>query len=204
MVSLLTSLFPFPLTILHFTNRPAPIAPLWTVDFRASTGTGQFEFGFIDESKYTGTMAYGPITTTGGLWTVEIAGIGAGYDDANFKPYPFQVAFDTGTGDGQISRAVADLYWSQVEGAVWNDAWDNYLYPCTTELPDFVVQLADGNRVGIPKEGLFWKEGDDGMCATMLGIGDSDDTLWGQSWIEHWFVVFDWGNNRLGVANKGQ
>jgi aspergillopepsin I len=133
--------------------------------------------------------------------------VGAGYDDANFRTYPFQVAFDTGTNGGTISRTIADLYWSQVTGAVWNDAWQNYLYPCATTLPDFVIQLADGNRVGIPNEGLFWKEGDGadaGMCATSLAIGDGDDTLWGQPWIEKWFVIFDWGNHRLGVANKGQ
>lgn len=88
--------------------------------------------------------------------------------------------------------------------SVWDDAWDNYLYPCSQTLPDFVVQLADGNRVGIPSAGLYSKTGDNGMCVTMLAIADGDDTLWGQAWIEKWFVIFDWGNNRLGVANKGQ
>lgn len=182
----------------------SPTAPLWTVDFRASTQTGEFEFGAIDASKYSGTVAYGPITTTGGLWTVEVQGIGAGYDDSAFKPYQFQVAFDTGTGGGSISRTIADLYWSQVPNSVWDDGWDNYLYPCDQTLPDFVVQLADGNKVGIPSTGLYSQTGDNGMCVTMLAIADGDDTLWGQAWIEKWFVIFDWGNNRLGVANKGQ
>jgi len=91
-----------------------------------------------------------------------------------------------------------------VPGSGWNDAWDNYLYPCNQTLPDFVIQLPDGNRVGIPDSGLFYKSGDNGMCATILAIGDGNDTLWGQAWIEKFFVIFDWGNNRLGVASKSQ
>lgn len=180
------------------------IEPLWTVDFQASTGTGQFEFGTIDSSKYTGNIAYGAISSNTGLWTVEIQGIGAGYDDRAYKPLKFQVVFDTGTGGGSISREIADLYWSQVPGAEWNDAWNNYLYPCTDTLPDFVIQLQDGNKVGIPAAGLFDKTGDNGMCVTMLAIADGNDTLWGQAWIEKFFVIFDWGNNRLGVASKKQ
>jgi hypothetical protein len=38
----------------------------------------------------------------------------------------------------------------------------------------------------------------------MLAIADGNDTLWGQAWIEKFFVIFDWGNNRLGVASKKQ
>jgi hypothetical protein len=82
------------------------IEPLWTVDFQASTGTGQFEFGTIDSSKYTGNIAYGAISSNTGLWTVEIQGIGAGYDDRAYKPLKFQVVFDTGTGGGSISREI--------------------------------------------------------------------------------------------------
>jgi aspergillopepsin I len=176
-------------------------APLWTVDWHASTQSGQFEFGYIDSSKYVGDISWGAVTTTGGEWTIEVQGVQAGYDDSDFNPFQFQVLVDTGTGGGTISRAVADLYWRGVPNSVWSDAWDNYLYPCNQTLPDFVIKLADGTKVGIPDEGLRWK-GENGMCATNLAIGDSNDTLWGQHWIERYFVVFDWGNARVGLAKK--
>ncbi|KAH8701542.1 aspartic peptidase domain-containing protein [Talaromyces proteolyticus] len=166
-------------------------------DFRASNNSGQFDFGYVDSGKYTGNIAYGNITTTGGFgpWRSRALGLAT-----------MTVVFDTGTGGGSISREIADLYWSQVPSSQWNDGWNNYLYPCNQTLPDFVIQLADGNKVGIPSDGLFSKAADDGsgLCATMLAIADGNDTLWGQAWIEKFFVIFDWGNRRLGVANKSQ
>jgi len=141
------------------------------------------------------------VTTTGGEWTIQVQGVAAGYDDAQLYKKQFTVLVDTGSGGGSISRAVADLYWRSVPNAVWSDAWDNYLYPCGQTLPDFVILLPDGHKVGIPIEGLRWK-GENGMCATILAIGDSDDVLWGQAFIEKYFVVFDWGNARVGLGKK--
>ncbi|KAL2138427.1 hypothetical protein VTI28DRAFT_6791 [Corynascus sepedonium] len=180
---------------------PSLDEPLWTVDWHRSTQTGQFQFGFIDSSKYVGDIAYGPVTTDGGLWTIEVQGVGAGYDDANFHNKKFEVVVDTGTGGGTISRAVADLYWRGVPNAKWDDGWDNYLYPCDQILPDFVIQLADGRKIGIPDEALRWK-GENGWCATVLAVGGEDNTLWGGNWIQNFFVVFDWGNSRVGFARK--
>jgi aspergillopepsin I len=178
-----------------------PPAPLWTVDWHESTQSGQFQFGFIDNSKYVGEIAYGPVTTTGGLWTINVQGIAAGYNDADLFRVNFQVAVDTGSGGGSISREIADYYWRKVPNSVWSDAWQNYLYPCGQTLPDFVIQLADGKKVGIPDAGLRWK-GENGMCATKLAIGKDNDVLWGQRFIEMYFVVFDWGNARVGMAKK--
>jgi aspergillopepsin I len=178
-------------------------APLWTVDWHNSTQSGQFQFGWIDSSKYVGEIAYGALATTGGLWTIQVQGVGAGYADAKFHAKKFQVVVDTGTSGGTISRAVADLYWRGVPNSRWDAAWNNYLYPCAQVLPDFVIKLADGRKVGIPDEGLRWK-GENGWCATKLAVGGNDDTLWGARWIQNFFVVFDWGNSRVGLAKKSR
>ena len=97
------------------------------------------------------------MTTTGGEWTVQIQGIQANYNNSAFNPYKFTVLVDTGSGGGSISRAVADLYWREVPGAVWSDAWDNYLFLCAQTLPDFVITLPNGLKAGIPDEGLRWE-----------------------------------------------
>jgi aspergillopepsin I len=141
------------------------------------------------------------VTTTGGEWTIQVQGVQAGYDDSKLNPFKFQIMIDTGSGGGSISRQVADLYWREVPNAVWSDAWDNYLYPCGQTLPDFVIQLANGVKVGIPDAGLRWK-GENGMCATMLAIGNDNDVLWGQAFIEKYFIIFDWGNQMVGMAKK--
>jgi aspergillopepsin I len=162
---------------------------------------GQLDFGYIDSSKYTGNIAYGGVTTTGGEWTIEVQGIQAGYDDANFRPGKFQVTVDTGSGGGTITRELANLYWSQVPNSKWSDAYDNFLYPCNQTLPDFVITLADGNKVGIPDAGLRWKD-ENGWCVTYLAIGTSTDVTWGSNFLERYFVIFDWGNSRVGLAQK--
>ncbi|KAK3896474.1 aspergillopepsin I [Staphylotrichum tortipilum] len=177
-------------------------APLWTVDWHVSTQKGQFQFGYIDPSKYVGEIAYGPVVDTGGEWIIEVQGVQAGYDDANLNKVKFRLMLDTGSGGGKIPRGIADLYWRGVPNSRWDDGWNNYLYPCGQTLPDFVMQLADGKKVGIPDAGLRWK-GENGWCATILGIGGtSTDFMWGQAMIEKYFVVFDWGNSRVGMAKK--
>ncbi|KAK4125519.1 hypothetical protein N657DRAFT_678627 [Parathielavia appendiculata] len=90
----------------------------------------------------------------GGLWTIQVQGVCAGYGDAKFHEKKFQVAVDSGSGGGTISRAVANLYWCGVPNSKWDDGCNNYLYPCGQVLPDFVSKLADGRKVGIPDEGL--------------------------------------------------
>lgn len=174
---------------------------LWTVDFHVSTQTGQFDFGYIDESKYTGNIGWAPVVSTGGLYQVEIRGVGAGYDDASIGATDFKVVVDTGSGGGTISRNIAQNYWNHVPNAKWDDGWDNFIFPCGQALPDFVIQLADGNRVGIPGS-VLPDHCTDGWGNTMLAIGSDDDTLWGSNWIERYFIIFDHGNKRVGFAQK--
>ncbi|KAH8882416.1 acid protease [Thozetella sp. PMI_491] len=166
------------------------------------TSEGQFQFGYIDPEAYIGSISYGPVTTTGGEWTVEVQGVGAGYADSEFGKHKFTVLVDTGSGGGSISREAADLYWRHVPSSVWHEGWYNYLFQCNHTLPDFVVQLANGVRVGIPDDGLRWKSVGNGQCITILGVGKTDDVVWGSTFIEAFFVIFDWGKGRVGLATK--
>ncbi|KAK3898341.1 aspartic peptidase domain-containing protein [Staphylotrichum tortipilum] len=85
-------------------------APVWTVDWHASPRTGQFQFGYIDSSKYVGDIAYGFVVTQDHEWVIEVQSVQAGYDDADLNKVKFRVMLDTGTGGGTISREIADLY----------------------------------------------------------------------------------------------
>ncbi len=179
-----------------------PEAPLWTVDWHASTRTGTFQFGYIDPSKYVGDIAYGFVVTQDSQWTIEVQGVGAGYDDADMHKVKFQVMIDTGSGGGTISREVADFYWRAVPNAKYDAGLNNYLYPCNQTLPDFVLQLPNGKRVGIADDGLRWKAASDGWCLTNLALGTTNNVLWGDRFIQRYFVIFDWGNQMVGLAKK--
>ncbi|KAK4121152.1 hypothetical protein N657DRAFT_682818 [Parathielavia appendiculata] len=122
--------------------------PLLDGDFAVLSD--QFQFCFIGASKYIGEIVYGAVTTTGGMWTIQVQGAGAGYDDAKFHEKKSQVAVDRGSGGGTISRAVAVLYWRGVPGSKWDGGWNTFLYPCGRVLPDFVIMLADGRKYLAP------------------------------------------------------
>jgi len=177
-------------------------APLWTVDWHASTRTGQFQFGYIDSSIYVGDIAWGFVVTQDGEWTIEVQGVQAGYADADLNKVKFRVMIDTGSGGGTISREIANLYWRSVPNARYDAFWDNFLYPCNQTLPDFVIQLPNGKKVGIPDEGLRWDEAGNGWCLTNLALGTTNDVLWGDRFIQRYFVIFDWGNQMVGLAKK--
>ena len=47
-----------------------------------------------------------------------------------------------------VEPAVADAYWSQVQGSVYHDGDPGYWgFPCDEELPDFELEIGDGKAV---------------------------------------------------------
>ena len=137
------------------------------------------------------------------LWAVNISKqVLANGTDANTDGW--LVVVDTGTTGSNVPREVAADYFAQVDGAEYNDNRGGYTFPCSSSLVDFTFAVGSVEAV-IPAAALKGKSIDGGKtCTSKMSVQKGNRTsLWGQTFIEQLFVVFDWDKERVGFANKG-
>lgn len=75
---------------------------------------GTYDFGFIDTTKYTGSIAYTDVNSSPGYWTFTTSGYGVG---STFTPTHITGIADTGTTLTYLPTAVVTAYYGQVKGA---------------------------------------------------------------------------------------
>lgn len=173
--------------------------PVFTVDFHKSTSRGTFDFGRIESTKYVGDIFYASVVPdNGGLWVVPISGI---VIRSTFVKLSFNVLIDTGNRNGfEIPRWALDRYFGQIPDVVWNDYWSTYYFPCNHPLPDLILGVGDTGKVRISGRAIeiFEEDARGDRCRCNLHEGGG----WGKQIIELLFVVFDYGNRRVGLAEK--
>ena len=177
---------------------------LWTADYHRNTSKGTYDFGFIDKSKYNGEIGYTPVTSEHGPngWTIETSG--QELSDGTFDSRGWSVTLDTGTHGSTVPHFVGQKYFSNVKGSKYDKTRNEFTYPCSEKLPDFTFGIGNSFRGTIAASYLENGSIDGGStCVTKMQVGNKDNLLiWGQTFIEALFVVFDWDNKRVGFANK--
>jgi hypothetical protein len=173
---------------------------VFCVDFHKSTSTGTIDFGYIDSTKYTGPIGYAPLNGGGQFWTVQMTGVEAG--SSGLVAMDFDIIVDTGTDGGNVPMAVAEVYFSNFAGSSYNSDWGTYQYPCTEQLIDFQFQ-AGGQLITIAAEylGNGCIDSACSICISQL-YTTTGTALWGRPFLEAMFVIFDWGNEQVGFAQK--
>ncbi|KAH8126939.1 acid protease [Trichoderma asperelloides] len=182
--------------------RSALDSGVFTVAFDDSTNTGEFEFGYVDPSKFTGALAYAPLDvspSSGGEWITEFSGF---IVNNTFLIYSWPVILDTGTGGSGVPRLLADYYFSQVPGSSWNSAWNQYQYPCSENLPDLTIGIGPVTKFTLPGSGLVAYSLDGTNCLSKLGVSNSAPYFFSQNLMEELFVVFDFDNAQIGFGQK--
>lgn len=115
--------------------------PVFTADLKKGA-PGTYDFGFVDDSKHTGSVTYTSVDSSNGFW--EFTANGFGFGSNNFQQQNFQAIADTGTTLILIEDSIVEAYYGQVEGASYDSQQGGYTFDCNTELPDFVVGIGDG------------------------------------------------------------
>ncbi|KAE8447170.1 hypothetical protein EG329_011001 [Mollisiaceae sp. DMI_Dod_QoI] len=183
-------------TVMKFLHQP-----VFAIDFHRNSFRGVIDFGYIDSHKYNGSITYTPINQQT-LWAISIDGIGIG--SGAYHQAPFDVIFDTG-GDGLVfPRWAMDAYFAQVPNSTWDSGINTYLFSCDpavrAKLPSITFGIGDNYRGVIPADHIHVGLLHDNVCFTSLRAGDR--AFWGTSIIASQFVVFDYGNKRMGFAHK--
>lgn len=178
-----------PAQLTPFTNMKASLdAPIFTVDLK-HRADGTFGFGYIDNNAYTGSIAYTPISSGDGFWTMTSPAYSVGNGDK--VTLDMTGIVDTGASGMVVPTGAYNDYNNAIGGTV----------TCDTVMPDFYFYIGD-SKIKVAGEHLKTNDGQ-GNCGLFLSDGGSG-ALFGSAAMAGAYVVFENGNNgpRIGWANS--
>ncbi|KAH9894594.1 eukaryotic aspartyl protease [Xylariomycetidae sp. FL2044] len=197
-----------------FDNAMTDLAsPLFTVNLKKAE-PGNYNFGFIDPTEFSGEIFYVPVNTSAGFWQFTSTGYQIGSSGQTVSA-PHQAIADTGTTLLLVPAEVAAAYYAQVEGAVEDAQQGGYVFPCGSTLPDYVAEIptTQNNQVMnaiVPGEYINFAPVDgvsfDDASTCFGGLQATPDSfplsIYGDVFLKALFVVFHGGNEELGFATK--
>lgn len=197
--------------------------PLFTADLKKGI-PGSYDFGFIDDSKYTGQMTYVPVDKSQGFWGLTLNGYAVGTENIIYTPV--QAIADTGTSLIYLPEQLVNNYYAGIPSAYYNSTVAGFLFPCDATLPSITFDIG-GYHAVVPGSFMKYMHLDLeetsmshqifkpilGTMLTSISISvcyggiqpavDSDLSTLGDVFLKSQFVVFDAGNEpRLGFAPK--
>ncbi|KAG9688552.1 acid protease, partial [Aureobasidium melanogenum] len=165
-------------------------------------GSGTYEFGTIDSSKFTGDLQFTPVNAASGFWQFDSNCYSIGgktYNRTNASP----AIADTGTSLLLLDPEVVQAYYSQVASASYDSTVGGYTYDCSENLPDFAVAVGESYMANIPGSGITFSPVDSKTCfGGIQSNSGSDVQIFGDALLKHHFVVFHGESNLLGMAAK--
>ncbi|OAA72294.1 endothiapepsin precursor [Cordyceps fumosorosea ARSEF 2679] len=177
--------------------------PLFTANLQKAR-PGNYNFGYINESEYTGNVAYTPIDPNTPYWMVNLSGYQLGGSNGSaFSNMTIRGIVDTGTSLLLLPQDVVDAYYAKVPGSRLDARLANVVFPCNATLPNFVFGVGDGYRGIVPGSYINYGRVSNRECfgglQSSTGIPFS---VFGDVLLKAQFVVFDRGTLRVGFANK--
>jgi len=125
---------PNPQTTFFDTVKGGLSQKLFTATLKAGK-PGSYDFGFIDSTKYKGSIVYVPVDSSQGFWEFTADGYSVGSGASSGAP--INAIADTGTSLLLLDDNIVDDYWSRVNGAAYDDNQGGYTFPCSATLPTF-------------------------------------------------------------------
>lgn len=184
-----------------FSNAKASLAaPLFTANLKKGA-PGSYDFGYIDSTKYTGTITYVPVNTANGFW--EFTGNGYAVGSKAFVSTSIDAIADTGTTLLYLPTAVVTAYYKGVSGAKYDTNQGGYTFPCSATLPSITLGIGSYKAV-VPGSYVVYAPTSGSACfggvQRNTGIGFS---IYGDVFLKSQFVVFDGTSSpQLGFAAK--
>ncbi|KAK5654015.1 hypothetical protein OQA88_7692 [Cercophora sp. LCS_1] len=187
---------------------------VWTGDL-GHQRSGTYNFGWIDDSAYTGEITYVPVNNSNGYWGWTSPGYATG--SGGFVERSIEGIVDTGTTLLLLPGDVVDDYYSHVKGAKYDKDQGGYVFDCSAKLPDFVVGIANVSDVNaqqgtyevgcvtVPGRYINYAPVDSSGKKCFGGLQSDEGigfAIYGDVFIKAAFVVFDPQAPRVGFATK--
>lgn len=121
-------------------------APLFAAGLKYHAN-GVYDIGYIDSSKYTGSITYTSVNSGNGFWQFTASGYSVG--SGATKSSSLSCIADTGTTLALLPQAVLTAYYSQVSGAQNSNSAGGYIFPCSSTLPNLNI-IINGYKAVVP------------------------------------------------------
>jgi hypothetical protein len=164
---------------------------------------GTYDFGYIDSSKYVGSITYTNVDTSQGFWQFSFSGytIGSG---SEVKSTINGIA-DTGTTLLYLPTAVVRAYYAKVSGSSNSATYGGYVFPCSATPPDFSLTL-NGVKQRVPGKYVVYAPVETGSTTCFGGIQTNDGigfSIFGDIFLKSKYAVHDGSATpRIGFADQ--
>ncbi|KAI8351016.1 hypothetical protein B0O80DRAFT_388706 [Mortierella sp. GBAus27b] len=178
-------------------TKPVVSAFLPSVRMNGGVG-GEYVFGDIDTTKFTGDLTYVPVSKKG-YWQISIDDVGISGQSLGSSS---QGIVDTGTTLIIIDDNTASALHGQIQGAT-NDPQQGWLVPCTLkDSTDSISFTMGGTAFNVAIADLAFEDLGDGSGNCYSGVQGGQNDLWilGDVFIKNNYCVFDQGQSRIGIA----
>ncbi|KAK8075019.1 aspartic peptidase domain-containing protein [Apiospora hydei] len=182
--------------------------PVFTANLKKGEA-GNYNFGFIDRSEFTGDIAFFPVNASTGFWQFDASGFAIA--DGAPVSSPHAAIADTGTTLLLVPANIASAYYAKVPGATNDATAGGYTFPCSTSssLPSFTAVIGDYRAV-IPGDFIKYAPVDGNSFETATtcfgGIQEVPAgfpyAIYGDIFLKAQFVVFHGANQQVGFAAK--
>lgn len=177
---------------------------LFTADLKFH-GDGEYEFGYINKSKYAGELYYAPLNDGAKYWSLNFTMYKSNNENV-WVAQDHEAIVDTGTSLLLLPNSIVWDYYSNVPGSSSDDP--GMVIPCDSKLPPLHIAFGhtEDSKFTIPGEYLNYAQlPEQGANSCLGGIQFQDDSpfsILGDVFLKAVFTVFDTGNGRLGFGAK--
>ncbi|KAG0209054.1 hypothetical protein BGX28_000154 [Mortierella sp. GBA30] len=192
-----------------------PVVSVWLnkasdQDKSLSNG-GQFIFGGIDQSLYTGSITFLPVTSADD-WQITVDQIFIGRKELPISSSSSKAIVDTGSSYILFPEYLATAFHRAIPNSRYDDKL-GWQVPCSLANSRSVGDLTfvlGGQRFGVPLSDIViltseWK----GYCMSIVnswsevaGHAGQTGILLGDLFIKNQYVVYNYGNRTIGFAQK--
>ncbi|KAG0305938.1 hypothetical protein BGZ98_003268 [Dissophora globulifera] len=176
-----------------------PVISVFMPSVRRNGGVGgEYLFGGIDKSRFSGDLTYVPVSQEG-YWQIAIDDVG--YNGQSLGQSS-QGIVDTGTTLVIVSDDAAKAIHDSIDGAS-NDPNNGWVVPCSLkDSSDNVSFTMGGTAFNVPLADLAYEDLGDGSGNCFSGVQGGQNDLWilGDVFIKNNYCVFDQGNSQVGIA----
>ncbi|ODH23961.1 hypothetical protein ACO22_05357 [Paracoccidioides brasiliensis] len=166
------------------------------------TKDGQIVFGDIDKTKFTGEISYTQTLANVDHWEILLEDLVI--NDMPLKLKNKKGIFDTGTSFILVPFNDAQLIHNEIPDSVKSsDSETNFDIPCSTKAK---IELAiSGVRYTISPKDYVGDSISNSMCRSRI-VGhqpfEADEWLLGAAFLKNVYIVFDFDDNRIGLAKR--